>query len=254
MVADADLPVAATRTSMRILETLVDLDGGGVTAIAEALDRSKSSVHDHLQTLVGLGVVVKDGHEYRLGLRFLRLGEFARSQYPMYEAGIEEVQQLSTAAGCAAGMAVLEGDSVVCLHHRLGPEAGSPRLAAGDRLPVHCTAPGKAILAALPEARREDILADHPFAAGTDQSHAKRADLAAELRTVTARGLAVDREEWEPDRRGIAATVTGPDGGVAGAIYLLTGSESHSGKRFQQDFPGLVISSATRIRNALRDA
>ena len=254
MDTDSTLPVTATQTSMRILETLVDLDGGGVTAVAEALDRSKSSVHDHLQTLVGLDLVVKDGHRYRVGLRLLRLGADARSQYPIYTAGVGEVQQLSTAAGCAAGIAALEGDSVVCLHHRLGPDAGTPRVEAGDRLPLGCTAPGKAILAALPESRREALLADYRFAAGTDQSNAGRADLDAELRTVTARGIAVDREEWEPDRRGLAAAVEGPDGDVAGAIYLLTGSGNHSGKRFQQDFPGLVISSATRIRNALRDA
>ena len=254
MEANSELPVTATQTSMRILETLVDLDGGGVTAVAEALDRSKSSVHDHLQTLVGLGVVIKDGHEYRVGLRFLRLGAYARSQYSIYTAGVGEVQQLSTAAGCAAGIAVLDGDSVVCLHHRLGPDVGTPWVEAGDRLPLHCTAPGKAILAALPEPRREALLADHTFEDGTDQSHADRPDLDAELRTVTARGLAVDREEWEPDRRGLAAAIEGPEGDVEGAIYLLTDSENHSGKRFQQDFPGLVISSATRIRNALRGA
>lgn len=254
MEANSELPVTATQTSMQILETLVDLNGGGVTAVAEALDRSKSSVHDHLQTLVGLGVVAKDGHEYRVGLRCLRLGTYARSQYPIYAAGVDEVQQLSTASGCAAGIAVLDGDNVVCLHHRLGPDTGTPWIEAGEWLPLGCTAPGKAILAALPEARREALLADYTYAAGTDQSHADRADLDDELRTVTARGLAVDREEWEPDKRGLAAAVKGPDGELAGAIYLLTGSESHSGKRFQQDFPGLVISSATRIRNALRDA
>ncbi|ATW89381.1 IclR family transcriptional regulator [Halohasta litchfieldiae] len=253
MVDGSDLPVAATQTSVRILETLIDLDGGGVTAVAEALGRSKSSVHNHLETLTGLGFVVKDDHEYRVSLRFLHIGSYARQQYPIYTAGIDEVVQLSTAANCSAGIVVLEADSVICLHHRLGPNTGTPRVGAGDQLPLH-TAAGKAILAALPEARREDLLADHAFDAGTEQSYSSRAELDAELQTVTARGLAVDREEWYPDMRGIAAAVEAPDGSVRGAIYVLTDTESLSGKRFQQDLPGLVISSATQIQNTLRES
>jgi len=250
----SDLPVTATGTSVQILETLIERDGAGVTEIATVLDRSKSSVHNHLETLTGLGFVVKDGYDYRVSLRFLAIGSYARSQYPLYAAGVSEVAQLSTASGCSAGLAVLEDDSVVCLHHRLGPDTDAPRVEAGDRLPLDCTAAGKAILAALPEARRDELLAEYTFDSGTAQSHSSRSELDAKLGTVQTRGLAVDREEWYPDQRGIATAVTGVDGELRGAIYLLTATEDLSGKRFQQDLPGLVISSANRIRNALRES
>lgn len=254
MVDRSDLPVTATQTSTRIIETLIELDGAGVTDIANALDRSKSSVHNHLNTLTGLGFVVKDDYEYRVSLRFLQIGSYARSQYPIYMAGESEVAQLSAASGCSTGIAVLEGDSVVCLHHRLAPDTETPRVTAGDRLPLHCTAAGKVILATLSEARRDELFADYTFDAGIEQSHSTRSELEAELQTIQARGLAVDREEWYPDQRGIAAAVNGVDGEVQGAIYLLTDTESLSGKRFQQDLPGLVISSANQIRNTLRNS
>ena len=254
MADSLDLPVAATQTSTDIIETLADLDGAGVTAIAETLERSKSSVHDHLQTLTALGFVVKRGYEYRVGPRFLRLGSAAQRQYPIYTAGVGEVTQLVTASGCAAGLAIIEGDSVLSVHHRLGPDTETPTVAVGDTLPLHCTAAGKAILAALPDDRQAELLAAHDFDAGTDEAHADRTALETELRTVQARGIAVDREEWRPDQRGMAATVTDVDGGVCGAVYLRTDTERMSGKRFQQDLPGLVISSANGIRNSLRDA
>jgi DNA-binding IclR family transcriptional regulator len=253
MIDRLDLPVTATQTSTRIIETLIELDGAGVTDIANALDRSKSSVHNHLETLTGLGFVVKDDYEYRVSLRFLQIGSYARSQYPIYTAGESEVDQLSTASGCSTGIAVLEGDSVVCLYHRPDLDTETPRVTAGDRLPLHCTAAGKAILAALSEARRDELLAGYTFDAGIEQSHSSRAELEAELQTIQTRGLAVDREEWYPDQRGIAAVVRGVDGEIQGAIYLLTDTERLSGKRFQQDLPGLVISSANKIRNTLRN-
>lgn len=254
MVDRSDLPVTATQTSTRIIEALIELDGAGVTEIATTLDRSKSSVHNHLQTLTGLGFVVKDDYEYRVSLRFLRIGAYARSQYPIYTVGECEIAQLSGAAGCSTGIAVLEGDSVVCLHHRLAPDSNNPRVTAGDQLPLHCTAAGKAILAALSEARRDELLAGYTFEAGIDQSHSTRAELEAELQTIHARGLAVDREEWYPDQSGIAAAVNGVDGEVLGAIYLLADTENLSGKRFQQDLPGLVISAVNRIQNTLRNS
>ncbi len=249
----SELPVTATQTSTQILETLIELDGAGLTTVAETLGRSKSSVHNHLETLTGLGFVVKDDYEYRVSLRFLQIGSYARSQYPIYTAGVGEVVQLSTAAGCSAGLAVLEDGNLICLHHRLGPDAETPVLSAGDRLQLHCMAPGKAILAAVSESRRDELLAEDTFENGTDQSPSSRAELDAELRTVTSRGIAVDREEWHPERRSIAAAVEDPAGGVQGAIYLMTDPATLTGKRFQQDLPGLVISAVTQIQNTLRE-
>ena len=254
MKDSSELPVTATQTSIQILDTLIELDGAGITTVAETLGRSKSSVHNHLQTLTGLGFVVKDEYEYRVSLRFLRIGSYARSQYPIYTAGVGEVVQLSTAAGCSAGLAVLEGEDVICLHHRLGPDIERPVVSAGDRFPLHCTAPGKAILAAMPEHRRDELLAEYTFDSGTDQSRASRSELNIELQTITSRGTAVDREEWHPERRSIAAAIEDPAGDIQGAVYLMTDRETLTGKRFQQDLPGLVISAATQIQNTLRES
>jgi len=62
--------VGATERSFRIIEQLGER-GGGVSELAESLSISKSTVHNHLQTLRELGYVVQDGDEYRLGLQFL---------------------------------------------------------------------------------------------------------------------------------------------------------------------------------------
>lgn len=254
MSRTSDLPVKATQTSIEIIEALIELDGAGVTDIASVVGRSKSSVHNHLETLTGLGFVVKTGHEYRVGLRFLRIGSQASTRYPLYRAGLGEVTQLVTASGFSAGLAVLEGDAVCCLHHHFDGHADTPYVAPGESLPAHCTAAGKAILAALDDSRREELLVDCEFEAFTPQSHTDRSELLTELQTVRSRGLAVEREEWKGDRRGIAAAVSGTDGDVCGAIYVVSDTDRMSGKRLQQDLPGLVISAANRIRNNLRTA
>lgn len=246
-------PVKATTTSSRILDTVMDLEEANVTVVAEATGLSKSSVHNHLETLEHLGYVVKEDRQYRISLRFLQVGHRAREQYPIFEVGRHVVERLAGASGLIAGLVVLERDDGICLYNVRGQKVERTPVEEGDTMPIHCTAPGKAILAALPEARVDELLDSKSLPAFTEQTHTTRSALVDDLETARSRGLAVDREEWQTDLRGIASSISGPDGTVSGAVYVLSPTESMSGKRFQQDIPGLVISSANQIRKDLHN-
>lgn len=54
--------------------------------MAEFLGFSKSPVYVHLATLEGQGFVVSEDGTYRLGLRFLNLGESVKRAQSLYEA------------------------------------------------------------------------------------------------------------------------------------------------------------------------
>lgn len=246
-------PVKATTTSSRILDTLMHLEEATVTVVAEETGLSKSSAHNHLETLEHLGYVVKEGRDYRISLRFLEIGHRTRKQYPIFEPGKREVDRLASASGLVAGLMVLERDDGICLYNVSGQKVDSAPVAAGDVMPLHCTAPGKAILASLPQERLDELLDSKALSAFTEQTLTTRQTVVQDLETAQSRGLAVDREEWQTDLRGIASIINGPDGTVSGAVYVLSPTESMSGKRFQQDIPGLVISSANQIRKVLHN-
>lgn len=245
-------PVKATTTSTRILEALIDLGEGSLTNIKNEVDLSKSSVHNHLETLEYLGFVVKENQRYRPSLRFLEIGSSVRSRSPFYEPGREEVDRLAQTSGLAAGLVALERDQGICLYSRVGQKVQKTHVEGGETVPLHCTASGKAILAELPEEKRTSILESRGLEPFTEQTITSRSELADQIRTVQTRELASNREEWRTDLRGLASGITDPDTGSIGAIYVLSPSESMSGKRFQQDVPGLVISSANRIRKVLQ--
>lgn len=124
----------------------------------------------------------------------------------------------------------------------------------GQTVPLYCTAPGKAMLAQLPADDRRDAVDATSLDRHTDQTITSAAALRKELDTAETRGLLSDREEWQTDLRGLAAGVVDPEDGRVGSIFVLSSSESMSGKRFQQDVPGLIISSANQIRKALRES
>jgi IclR family acetate operon transcriptional repressor len=88
------------------------------------------------------------------------------------------------------------------------------------RHPAHCTALGKALLAHLPEAEVDAIIAARPLVALTPRTLTDPAALAAALATVRAQGYAVDDEERTPGVICIAAPIRDHGGAVAAAVSV----------------------------------
>lgn len=57
----------ATETSFQILTGIIELDETGTIAIANHFEMTKSTVYNHLQTLLENEYIVKDGDEYEAG-------------------------------------------------------------------------------------------------------------------------------------------------------------------------------------------
>lgn len=245
-------PVKATTTSAQLLDALIELGGANVTDLAAHMGLSKSSTHDHLETLEQLGFVVRDGWIYRVSLRFLEIGANARNQNELYRIGTAEVRRLANVSGVVAGIAILERQRAICLYTAVGKKSEELPVDSGETLPLHCTAPGKSMLATLSEPAAAEILDTHGQDQYTEDTLTTRSALLEELQTIRTRGLAHDREEWQSNLRGIASAVTGADGDLLGTIFVMSSPDVMSGKRFQQDIPGLVISSANRIAKKIR--
>ncbi len=69
-------------------------------------------------------------------------------------------------------------------------------LTSGSRVPLHCTASGKLLLALLPKVSREMITAELSLTRYTDTTITDRKQLAAELARIRADRYATDKEEY----------------------------------------------------------
>jgi DNA-binding IclR family transcriptional regulator len=245
-----DLPVKATSTSATVIDALLELDGATVTELTNHLQLSKSSVHNHLRTLAGLGYVVREGWTYHVSLQFLEVGAAVRRRFRIHQAGVEEARAL-TSAGFDASLVVLQDGTAVCIATAAGG-SDPPVVEVGDRLPLHCTAGGKAMLAALDRDAADAVLDEGPLPGHTENTITDRAELFDHLDEVETRGLALEREEWREGVRGIGSAVTDSDSTLLGALYVTGSADQLSGKTLQQDASGLVLSSANRIRRRVR--
>jgi DNA-binding IclR family transcriptional regulator len=249
-----EYPVGSVHTTARIVHAL---DGGreaGVTELAEELDVSKASVHNHLTTLERLGIVVSDEGRYRLGLRFLDIGIGVRDGMELHHAACPEVDGLAQSTGESPALVVPEHDEAV--HAAVvNPDRNDRRLRLGSRAPLHATAAGKVILAYRSYEAVDEYVDTVGLTLETDRTVGTRSDLQDELRSVRDRGLAFDRGELFGDMRSVAAPIRRDDNGKtpAGALAVSGPAERLSGKRLEEDLPGMVLSAAKRVELELAD-
>jgi len=247
MTRKAKHPVAASKKTIRIMESLKHHEGAKVSEIAEEFDMSKSTVHNHLSTLREEGFVVQEGTEYRLGLRFLEFGGYARSRMPLYRIAEPEVERLAEQTGELANLMTEQHGQGVYLLRSKGNRAVDFETYAGFRCPLHVPAAGKAILAHLPTERVEAIVDRHGLEPETPRTVTDRTELFDRLETVRDRGFAIDDEELVTGLRCVGVPITTADGTVMGSLSIAAPTSRMGEDRFTDEVPDLVRSAANVI-------
>lgn len=239
--------IQAIDRAFDIVETMDALGGAGVTELARAVDLPKSTVHNHLRTLERAGYVVQEDGEYRIGLKFLRLGERARRHHEPYRIASGQVDKLAEKTGEIAGLMIEEHGEGVFVYRRRGSEAAHIDTAIGDRVPLHCTALGKAILAFLPAERRERIVDRHGLPKLTENTITDREELFDELETIRERRVAFDEAERLDGLRCVAAPILSGSDAVLGSISVAGPTHRMHEDRFRRELPETVLGIANVI-------
>jgi IclR family transcriptional regulator, acetate operon repressor len=134
----------------------------------------------------------------RLGPEATRLGMAALSSLDVTRIAPPYLRRLADQSQETVNLAVLDDDAVVYIHKEEGPLAVRMSAQLGSRRPLHCTALGKAYLAAMPPDELRARLARLELTRFTPNTITDPAALRAELRRIGERGWSVDDEEVEP--------------------------------------------------------
>ncbi|HJQ45101.1 MAG TPA: IclR family transcriptional regulator [Amycolatopsis sp.] len=181
--------------------------GLGVSELARRAQLSKSTAFRVLGMLERNGVVERSGRGYRLGERLHQLGR------AVYAPGHERVRdlllpfltELYEATRQTVHLAALHGTDVFYLAKLYGHRAVPAPSRIGGRLPAHCTAVGKVLLAYDLGAAEAALSA--PLPAVTARTVTDPVDLAAELAGIRSHGVAFDDEESRLGLSCVAAPV-----------------------------------------------
>jgi DNA-binding IclR family transcriptional regulator len=236
--------------TLRIIEALRELEGAGITELAESLDLSKGSVHHHLSTLRSNHLVRKEGEEYRLGLWFVSFGEFTRQSTPLYRIGESEVDDLAADTGEFVHLMTEQFGRAIHLYKAQGEQAVGKayhRKNLQRRDYLHYSAAGKAILSSLTDNRVRDIIGTYGLPERTEQTVTSPDELFTALETVREQGYAVNDEEEIPGLRAVAAPIDPDRETVPGAISVSGPLSRMKGDRFERELPETVRQVANVI-------
>jgi DNA-binding IclR family transcriptional regulator len=211
-------PVVAR--ALQLLETIAAADRPlSLPELCALLHLPKATTHRLCQQLEGGGYVVREpgGRRYTPGARLLRVG------FNVLRSGLTaERHQILTALvdmiGETCNFTTLAGQEIIYLDR---VEARWPlrlHFEIGSHVPIHCTASGKILLAAMKPPERKRFIDAIGLSAYTPHTITSRTQFESELAAIAQQGYSLDREEFLLGMAAIAVPVMGTDGAVIAAV------------------------------------
>ena len=158
---------------------------------------SQTSAYRILNTLARLGYLLYDDESkrYRLSRKMLTMGFRTVGEHGLLEAVLPNLRELRDEVKETVFFGVLGDKRGVFIEQAEGIYDFKFLLSPGKEFELHCSAPGKAILAFLPDAMRERYVSNIDFKQFTPHTIIDSFLFTNELEQVRQKGYAIDWEE-----------------------------------------------------------
>lgn len=239
--------IQSLERGVEILELIMELEGAGVSELADRLDMPMSTVHGYLSTLYDLEYLVKEGDSYQISTRFLRLGGYSRERKREYRMAAKKVTALAEETGERSQFVIEEHGQGVFLYRAFGAHAVETDSKIGKRMYLHCTSAGKAILAHLPADEVESILATQGLPAVTGNTTTDEDALFDELSEIRDRGYSTNHQENIEGLNAIGVPVQTAQGEIFGSLSISGPSHRLKGDYLHEELRDLLLGTANEL-------
>lgn len=245
--------VPAVTRALDILELFLGVeDSMTASQIQRMTGLPRTTVHELVTTLVARRYLsAEPGGGYRLGVRLHQLGSQYGEQFDLAAAGREVAASVVAECGETVHVAVLEDTDVIYIAKVDSTHTVRMVSASGRRLPAHCTAVGKMLLASLTESELAQLFpAETALPAMTSQTITGAAALGKQLAAIRARGVAIEECESNPDVCCLAAPVRDRSGTVIAALSISVPLPRWNARR-RDELQPLAVAGAARLSERL---
>jgi DNA-binding IclR family transcriptional regulator len=213
----------AVQKAMKLMRAL--LASETPLQLAELSDQAampKPSAHRLLGQLEEIGFVQRDlsGRGFTVGRELLTLAVDALATMARRPPVLDIMRGLVDRIRESCNLAILHGNEVLYLERVECDWPLRMQLQAGSRVPVHCTASGKLLLAHLSPVKRRRLLQSLKLEKFTANTITDADALEDELREIRRNGVSINREEYHLGLVGVAVPVLRADGQAAAALAI----------------------------------
>jgi DNA-binding IclR family transcriptional regulator len=194
----------------------------GVNELSRELGLHKSTVSRLMMTLERGGLLTRnpENERYRLGVDLIGMAAQVVSYMDVRQVARPFLRQLAETCQETVNLVVLDAGQVINLEQFVPPAREVKNIGrVGRRMPPHCTAAGKVLLAHLSQEELDQILQTE-LETFTPHTITNPHQLQQELMQVHKQGYAVSQEELEKGLNVIAAPIYEHTGQVAASISI----------------------------------
>jgi len=220
--------------------------------LTRTLGFPRSTTHCLLLTLERLGYVQRSTPRgpYLCGPKLLELSSKTLAGSSLREAAMPVLSGLMQRTRLVTHMAMLDRSQVRIIA-QVAPVEARVMTSLGQRLDLHCTALGKAIVAYLPEERVAEMLGGMTLLPHNENTIVSHRRLWAELASTRQRGWAIDDEEDAIGYRCLGAPVFDAARVPVAAISVF-GSTVEISSESAPALAAELVGAADRISRAIR--
>lgn len=234
---EAESGAPALLRGLGVLELLAGSEiGATLSEIGAALRLSPASVFRITGVLEETGYVERDENTRRFSLtrKLLLLSRPRHEGRSLVECCIPSMREVLQQTGETVQLCTLAGAECVMIEQLPSTHPFKYIVDIGSRPPVHCCAPGKAMLAFLAPSELEQVLTRITLTPHTMNTHTTRNGFVAELESIREKGYAVDLAEHFEGIHCVAAPILDRFGHPVASITIAGPSSRITEARFAE--------------------
>lgn len=226
--------------------------GKSLQEIKSDLTISQTTAYRILNTLVRLEYLMydEDTKRYKLSRKLLTLGFRSLNEHNLLETVLPHIRDLRDVVKETVCFGVLGNERGIFIEQAQGTYAFHFVLSPGKPFDLHCSAPGKAIMAYLPNTVRDRYLSYMTFTRHNERTITTREAYLVELEKVRKLGYALDNEEELGGVICVGAPIFNYTGYPCGAIWS-PGPRDRLPKEMLRERAKDIMETAEHISNEL---
>ena len=222
--SDKSDTIQSVAMALQVLETLANAKGDmGVTALASALDTTKSRIHRHLRNLMSMGYISQSEltERYRIGARLIALGQAALGSADFSSVAQPHMRTLRDTTGHAVSLGQIEATGIRILNTLHGNMQIEVGVKPGSLLGFCNSAQGKVALASMDATSRMGLIPGS-IPAATEFTITDRAEFLAHIDLVARQGWATAPNETMLGLNALACPIFDADHQPVATIAIVS--------------------------------
>ncbi len=235
--------IKSVQKSLQMLKYIINSpEEVGITELEREFGYNSSTIHHLVKTMMVEGFLSQNSRtkRYHVGpellntwLQYNHLEKYFQRAMPILEEVVAATEETTS-------LFIRRDREAVCVLGKESPRTLRAFLVEGRRIPLHCTATGKAFLAYLPEEKVRQ-LAVHGLERYMDNTITEVEALLSDLAMVRERGYAVELEEYEETINAVGVPIfIGVHGEPKAVLAMIGPSTRLTNERIREVAPYLA--------------